>query len=197
MLSTNIYLNREIFSSVPQPLKLDEIEDGTIYKIRFSLEGKPLATILSDDQVKVIDLQSKKTLVDFSVKGMVEKGGLAEFTPDLKFLVTAIGNKVDLWDVGRKRHIKLLGDKIINRFSEDRPLSIALSPDGKVLVSLDGGIMKLWDIMTTQELMTFRSEGITSVAFSPDGKILAASNGKIVKLYFAAIDEDITRQRNK
>src|SRR5262249_51526684 len=54
----------------------------------------------------------------------------------------------------------------------DRVMSVAFSPDGLWLASVDaGGTVKLWDLRTGQESLTLKGQtsGVTSVAFSPDG----------------------------
>jgi WD40 repeat protein len=66
--------------------------------------------------------------------------------------------------------------------------SVALSPDGRYLLTGSGGISdeednsaQLWDAATGQELKIFpgNAERVTSVAFSPDGKYVLIGNGKL------------------
>ena len=66
--------------------------------------------------------------------------------------------------------------------------SVAFSPDGKRIVSGNGGkLLKIWDSETGKELLTLRRHSgrtILSVAFSLDGKsILAGSNDGTVKIW--------------
>jgi len=85
--------------------------------------------------------------------------------------------------------------------------SIAVSPDGKYIISggAQGGItlgvggdtanyLKLWDIYTGKELMTFISntKSIYSLAFSPDGKhVLSGSENNTIKLWDTATGKEI------
>jgi WD40 repeat protein len=56
-------------------------------------------------------------------------------------------------------------------------LSVALSPDGKRIVSGSrGGPIKVWDASTGAELMTLRGHrGVCRAAVSPDGKWIASA----------------------
>jgi WD40 repeat protein len=53
--------------------------------------------------------------------------------------------------------------------------SLALSPDGQMLATADGGTVQLWQMHTWEELASWRahSRGVRGLAFSPDGAILA------------------------
>ena len=63
-------------------------------------------------------------------------------------------------------------------------LSVAFSPDGKMLASGSARI-KLWDVATQRELRTLAGRGV--VAFSPDGRILASGSGdKAIQLWDVA-----------
>jgi WD40 repeat protein/serine/threonine protein kinase len=67
-------------------------------------------------------------------------------------------------------------------------VSVAISPDGKRLVSGSQRAAKVWDAQSGQELFTLKGHAlVASVAFSPDGKRLAsqgwAGNSSAVKVW--------------
>jgi WD40 repeat protein len=66
----------------------------------------------------------------------------------------------------------LLGHK------ENHIESLAISPDGKRIVSGSFTSTKLWDAETGAELMTISDEyGAMGLAFSPDGNTIAGAGG--------------------
>jgi len=73
-------------------------------------------------------------------------------------------------------------------------VSVAFSPDGKLLASISGGEfhdLELWDISSRKAIATLQ-QGALSMAFSPDGKLLASgSKDKTIKLW------DVAEQKRK
>jgi WD40 repeat protein len=72
---------------------------------------------------------------------------------------------------------------------------IVFSPDGKRLVT--GGydtLIKLWDLLTKQVVMTLPTYRIPDATFSPDGRVLvtASCEDKTVKLWQGAIDDQVS-----
>ncbi|WP_422615955.1 WD40 repeat domain-containing protein, partial [Nodularia spumigena] len=72
--------------------------------------------------------------------------------------------------------------------------SVAISPDGKTLVSGGYQTIKLWNLETGKENLTLtgHSDSISSVAISPDGKTLfSGSWDKTIKLWDRETGEEI------
>jgi WD40 repeat protein len=70
----------------------------------------------------------------------------------------------------------------------DRIVSVAFSPDGKLLATGDVvGQIRVWQVVDGQQLLTFQghSNWVSSIAFSPDGQLLAVtgSSDSTVKLW--------------
>ena len=73
-------------------------------------------------------------------------------------------------------------------------LSVAISPDGKTIVSNSDDNIKLWSLTTKQEICALNghSDRVNVVAISPDGQILASgSEDKTIKLWNLATGQDI------
>ena len=103
------------------------------------------------------------------------------FSPDGKILASAseaFNPIVELWNAKTGAHIATLAG--YEPRGERRVHSLAFSPDGTILATGTWwGSIKLWDMATRTEIITFRhgsdKSRIMSLAFSPDGKILASA----------------------
>jgi WD40 repeat protein len=112
---------------------------------------------------------------------------------------STLDNRIRLWDLAANREAGALTGHGDNRataltFSPDgRRLASAtgtFAPDGRPVV-VSGGTIKLWDMVTLQELYAFAHEDVVnSLAFSPDGGRLAAAGFRLVTWDGRRVSED-------
>ena len=114
------------------------------------------------------------------------------FSPDGRTLAT--GGRDDsmrLWDLRTHRELArpVTGDPWVYNF--------ALSRDGRMLASEEGGTVRLWDLRTRREIGELRghTDSISGIAFSPDGRTLAGASGdKTVRLWNVRTRREIRRR---
>jgi WD40 repeat protein len=126
------------------------------------------------------------------------------FSPDGKWLAT--GHKantkgqrkpVKVWDIDPNRGSVGKRPVHILEGHTDAILSIAFSPDSKLLASAGfAGVVRIWDMANGKEIKQLQAHtwAILSVAFSPDGRhLVSASNDTTVRVWDVATGDEITR----
>lgn len=95
--------------------------------------------------------------------------GSVAFDAEAKFLALASRSELYLWDLNEA------APRSPMHGHRERITALAFSPDRKTLVSAStDGVVKLWHVVTGQELMTLTGHGgVNCVAFSPEGQRLA------------------------
>jgi WD40 repeat protein len=165
---------------------------GGVRAVAFSPDGKMLASGGDDRAVLLWKVGGRPEVIHLA--GHDGQPGTIALTPDGKVLAWARGRptrvgqfevimwEAVVWDVALGQERRVLTD-----FNE-RPRSLALSPNGQVLATADrrtvregqpeNVVVKLWDANTGQLLRELggRSERVLALAFSPDGRTLAAAD---------------------
>jgi WD40 repeat protein/tetratricopeptide (TPR) repeat protein len=103
------------------------------------------------------------------------------FAPDGKWLITAgLDGTARIWDTATRQLIRSLSHNGL-------VWSVAVSPDGTMIVTAGEGGIRLWDSGTglaVGELMPAEVPSVVAVSFSPDGRMLAtASEDAAVRLW--------------
>ena len=150
-----------------------------VFTLVFSADGKTLAGAGGGAtfQFYIWDVNTGREVSNFIGQQDSINGGGLIVSPDHRFVASAGGNKVFLWDTrtGKRKHT-VEGDT-------DLAWTLAFSPDSKTLA---GGYetIRLWDTETGDELSELKGHTrlVRSLAFSSDSKILASgdSSGKII-----------------
>ena len=153
---------------------------GRVLTLAIAPDGRHALTAGQDRALHLIDLETGKLVRDF--KGHAEWVLNVAFSPDGKRAYSTSGgtdpwtdgsdSAVRVWDVATGKEVrKLEGHK-------GRVYSVAVSPDGKRLLS--GGDTRpiLWDADTGKELRRLQGHEalITDVAFFPDGRRAASTS---------------------
>ncbi|RYP51599.1 hypothetical protein DL768_003106 [Monosporascus sp. mg162] len=152
------------------------IHDSVVYDVRFSADGKCVATGCNRS-AQIYDVASGEKLcvlgddsVDQSIDNYIQS---VCFSPDGKYLATGGQDKlIRVWDINSRT--------IRNTFSghEQTIHSVDFARDGRTIASGSGDrTVRLWDFEIGKPLWVLSVEdAVTSVAISSDTKYVAASS---------------------
>lgn len=171
-----ILFNISISRSILEQNRI-ELAPGTSSDIRFSPDGKTLASANVDGTIKIWRRNGANIT---TIKGHSGTVTSVNFSPDGQILASASVDKtIKLWKRDGTLIKTITGHK-------DEVKSVSFSPDGQILASASADkTIKLWkrDGALIKTLTEHR-EGVKSISFSPDGQILAsASYDKTIKLW--------------
>ncbi len=100
-------------------------------------------------------------------------------SPDGRFVAAGVGSVIRVWHIDSGREVAQ-----ISGHGEDS-LTLAFSPDGRLLASGSGGFrsgkdfsVRVWELASAREVRRFNGHraGITAVAFFPDGRRIASAS---------------------
>jgi outer membrane protein assembly factor BamB len=146
------------------------------------------ASLAADQAVEVT--AAKQTMTSRLLPGLKDGEGAVAlaFSPDGKTLVVGTSS----WPQSAKRLDLASGKTLPGPASHERSLcAVAISPDGKLLVSVGGtefkppgkdgkpsAQVKLWDVLAGKDLgeLTGHTSNVFAAAFSPDSKTLATGS---------------------
>jgi len=146
-------------------LRLLKPHAAGIASVQVSPDGKLLATASWDKSIHLYDLPGGK--LRSVLAGHAGPIYDVRFTPDSRLLISGAVDGVRVWEVGKGKQVRQL----------EGGTSLAVSPDGKWLATLKGGLtvqlvsMKSWKV--ERRMTGGHTRPIQQMAFSPDGKQLA------------------------
>ncbi|MHC4572732.1 MAG: WD40 repeat domain-containing protein [Planctomycetota bacterium] len=160
------------FWSLATGKKVRNFEWSKINAVALSPDGKSVAAGKEDGSVRVWDVGSRKTAIDFTGPGSTAGWNTGiSFSPDGKLLAT-VGDSKDSKEV---RVLSLDTGREAARFggNEDGTLAVAFSGDGTRLATGGRrGRVRVWDAASGQETVPITSHvgEVRWVRFGPDGK---------------------------
>ncbi|KAG6900067.1 hypothetical protein C0995_004389 [Termitomyces sp. Mi166 len=167
-------------------------KSGDLYirSVRFSPDGKLLATGAEDRQIRIWDI-AKKRIRNVFVGHSQEIYSL-DFSLDGRFIISGSGDKTArIWDMHDDSSSKVLTINDTDSLNNDAGVtSVAISPNGALVAagSLDT-IVRIWDVKTGALVERLRGhrDSVYSVAFTPDGRgLVSGSLDKTLKYWDVA-----------
>lgn len=167
--------------------------DSPVVFLRFSADGRVLATLLEDGTTLIWDMTSEHLVkrITSPVAVSTERFVAFDLSPSGKLVAMSFsGQAVGLWDVSTGTLVRTLAGH------SDKVTCVSFSPDEKTLAtaSMDKTV-KLWDSTSGKELRTIIGHGkaVNCVMFSPDGSIVASASGDGIILWNTRTGEKLKK----
>jgi RNA polymerase sigma factor (sigma-70 family) len=159
------------FYSVPggKPIvQIDEGHKGTCWASAYSPDGKLLAAAATDGLVRVWDLATRKTRHQFKLPNQAVD---VAWTADGNRLAAATRKTAFVWELASETKVHEIdqGDRDLLQLQWKH--SLAFSPDGKRLASID----RIWDLSSGKEVCQCEGRHTGGLSYGPDGKAVATA----------------------
>jgi WD40 repeat protein/CHAT domain-containing protein len=155
--------------------------------VAFSPDGTQIASTDGDESLKVWDAANGREKVALSG----HSGAITSFafSPDGKWIVTGSADQtLKVWDAASGQAILTRTIDSL-RYNGSVPASVAVSPDGRRIISGQGYTVKVWDAANGTELYT--SKHGDPVIFSPDGERALVGGGNVLTVLNAENGADL------
>ncbi len=165
---------------------------GGVASVAFSPNGMLLAAGAADDTVKLWDVETQQNIA--TLEGHAVGGTLVGFSPDGTTLAAGASDGIiKLWNVETHQNTATFGgydaitvDAIVAAEGESYWFTPVSFLSNTTLAAGSGDRIKLWDVVTEENIATFEVPGdlVISMSCSPDGTTLAAGTyNSIIKLW--------------
>jgi WD40 repeat protein len=150
------------------------------YRPTFSSDGKQIL-FNNSNNVKLFDAITGEEIRSYP------RGISVVLSPDGKQFISG-NSPMKLWDIDTGRELLTFGESLTKSIQ-----SVCYSPDGKQVLFIYEGTLKLWDAVAGREISTITGHTrFGSAAFSPDGKqIISGHNDNTLKLWDTATGREI------
>ncbi len=137
-----------------------------IDRIKFSSDGRTLATGSRDGTIRLWDIKASRHL--HTLEGHESSIRSIEFSPDGNTFASSGSKTIILWDVDTGRHLRTLEGHT------DSVNVVAFGLEGRTLASTSNDdTIRLWSVDTGRHLHTLIPDTpVRRIAISPDGRIL-------------------------
>ncbi|AUT00286.1 hypothetical protein CLI64_07755 [Nostoc sp. CENA543] len=175
--------DKTIVTAAPQQVQIRELETGNIlhrlnggYYIKLTPDGKTLIGLKSTEEptedVGVWELSSGKLLRTIPANlETLDSGYPIDITPDGKTVVIAnssYSNQIEMWDINTGKRLQSFGDN-----QGKRVTTLAVTPDGKTLITAQNNNLQIWDMKTRKIVRTIPNVGtVQTLLVTPDSRTM-------------------------
>ena len=175
-LQLSAEVERQLGPEVKKQLSSMAMGHGLVQSLEFSPDGNRIASegqgvfqlwdAASGQAIRTITQDPKK----YGKTSRMEGDSALAFSPGGRRIATA-APKVAVWDADT-------GERLLE--IDATAGDLAFSPDGRQLAGNSGGMIKLWDSLTGEEIHTiFGRYAYGKLAFMPDGRRLVTGGGMV------------------
>jgi hypothetical protein len=146
-------------------------QNGLVFDLAFSLDGTKLAWASTDTTVSIWDMATQTQTRLLGHPGPVNA---VAFSLDGRWLASGDdGGLVIMWDMASSYPYEFYR---LNAGTQARVLTLAFSPDSKLLAVGHSNEINLWNVAERQFLLTINPHGqeVRGLAWSPDSRYLAS-----------------------